>query len=432
MRRKLSLATSVVAVLAFAVGCGNGTTTTPVVVEPEAPVVVEEPQEVTTLPAEVPTGDGIVIWVDETRMGPVSAAADQFTAETGIPVEMVQKNFDDIANDAIAQIPTGEGPDLFVTAHDNLGRLLVNGVIAPITLGNLANDFEPVAIEAFSQDGQLYGVPYAIENIALIRNVDLAPEAPATWDDAIASGRVEGSTVPPILIQSDGENGDPFHFYPLQTSCGAPVFEQNADGSYNETIAMGGENGHRFAEWLAAQGAEGNLSQDITYDIATQQFADGNARYIIGGPWMIDMFSGMNLAIDPIPTACGDPAQPFAGVQGFFLSSQSRNPIAATNFLTNYVASEEVQVALAEAGGRPPALKAAQAAAVAADATGTMQGFMNVGANAVPMPSIPAMAQVWAFWGVTQARIFGGNTTDPDGEWDRMISDIQGAIDANR
>jgi len=422
--------------MALAAGCGGGGTTE--VVEPAAPpAVTEEVEEVEVVetaapPAEAMGTEGIVIWVDETRMGPVSAAADQFTAETGIPVEMVQKNFDDIANDAIAQIPTGEGPDLFVTAHDNLGRLLVNGVIAPVTLGALANDFEPVAIEAFSQDGQLYGVPYAIENIALIRNVDLAPEAPATWDDAIASGRVEGSNVPPILIQSDGENGDPFHFYPLQTSCGAPVFEQNADGSYNDTIAMGGENGHRFAEWLAAQGAEGNLSQDITYDIATQQFADGNARYIIGGPWMIDQFSGMNLAIDPIPTACGEPAQPFAGVQGFFLSSQSRNPIAATNFLTNYVASEEVQVALAEAGARPPALKAAQAAAVANDATGTMQGFMNVGANAVPMPSIPAMAQVWAFWGVTQARIFGGNAANPDAEWDSMINDIQGAIDAAR
>ena len=428
MRRKLSFATSIVAVMAFAVGCGNGTTTTPAPPANE-PGVVTEP---VAPPAEAVDADALVIWVDETRMGPVSDAAARFTADTGIPVEMVQKNFDDIANDAIAQIPTGEGPDLFVTAHDNLGRLLVNGVIAPVTLGAAANDFVPVAIEAFSQDGQLYGVPYAIENIAMIRNVDLAPTAPATWDEAIAGGRVPGSNVPPILIQSDGENGDPFHFYPLQTSCGAPVFEQNADGSYNDTIAMGGENGHRFAQWLHDQGAAGNLSQDITYDIAVQQFADGNAKYIIGGPWMLGAFEGMNLAIDPIPTACGGDAQPFAGVQGFFLSSQSRNPIAANNFLTNYIASQEVQVDLAAAGGRPPALLAAQGPAVAADATGTMQGFMNVGANAVPMPSIPAMAQVWAFWGVTQARIFGGNTADPNGEWDRMIGDIQGAIDANR
>lgn len=192
MRRKLSLITSVVAVMAFTVGCGgNGATTTPAATEPAGPVVTEP----VSPPAQA-SGDGITIWVDETRMGPVSAAAERFTADTGVPVEMVQKNFDDIANDAIAQIPTGEGPDLFVTAHDNLGRLLVNGVIAPVTLGALANDFEPVAIEAFSQDGQLYGVPYAIENIALIRNVDLAPTAPATWDEAIASGRVEGSNVP--------------------------------------------------------------------------------------------------------------------------------------------------------------------------------------------------------------------------------------------
>jgi len=426
-----------ISALALLAGCGGNAVDGATPSVPEQPTVNEPAETTPEEPAEEPAapvgGDDLVIWVDETRLGPVTTAADEFTAATGIGVEVVQKNFDEIATDAISQIPTGEGPDIFITAHDNLGQLLVNGVIAPINLpADLVAAFEPVAIAAFSQDGQLYGVPYAIENIALIRNVDLAPTAPATWEEAIASGQVGGSTVPPILIQSDGENGDPFHFYPLQTSCGAPVFEQNPDGSYNETIAMGGEHGHEFAQWLADQGAAGNLSQDITYDIAVQQFTDGNARYIIGGPWMIDAFSGMNLAIDPIPTACGLPAQPFVGVQGFYLSAQSRNPIAATNFLTNYIANEEVQTALANAGHRPPALTAAQAAAVAADETGTMEGFMRVGSDGVPMPSIPAMSQVWAFWGVTQARIFGGHAADPAAEWDTMIDNIQGAIDANR
>ncbi len=44
-----------------------------------------------------------------------------------------------------------------------------------------------------SYEGQLYGVPYAIENIALLRNIDLVPEAPATFEEleTIALGLVE-------------------------------------------------------------------------------------------------------------------------------------------------------------------------------------------------------------------------------------------------
>ena len=46
--------------------------------------------------------------------------------------------------------------------------------------------FTETAIKAVTFNGQLYGVPYAMENIALIRNTDLAPEAP---DDHRGPGR---------------------------------------------------------------------------------------------------------------------------------------------------------------------------------------------------------------------------------------------------
>ena len=37
-------------------------------------------------------------------------------------------------------------------------------------------------------NGQIYGVPYALENIALYRNTDLAPTAPATMEDLVTTG----------------------------------------------------------------------------------------------------------------------------------------------------------------------------------------------------------------------------------------------------
>src|SRR5690606_39303849 len=63
--------------------------------------------------------------------------------------------------------PAGDGPDIIVGAHDWLGELIVNGLIEPIDLGDLAGDFEQVTLDAFTWGDQLYGVPIAFESIGL-------------------------------------------------------------------------------------------------------------------------------------------------------------------------------------------------------------------------------------------------------------------------
>lgn len=385
------------------------------------------PEETTGGAAEEtsePAGDDgtLTIWVDDTREDAVRAAAETFEAETGATVELVQKNYDDIRPDFLAQVPTGEGPDITVGAHDWLGEFTANGVVAPIELGDVAADFEDVALEAFTYEGQVYGLPYAIENIALYRNTELVDQTPATFDEMIAAGEASGAEYP-FLIQIT-ENGDPYTMYPFQTSFGAPVFETNEDGSYIAELAMGGEAGTAFAQWLAEQGAAGNLNTSWEYDIVVEAFANGEAAFLVGGPWMLGEFGDVELAVDPIPSAGGEPAQPFTGVQGFYVSAQSQNALLATDFLVNYMATEEAQIALYEAGDRTPALTSA-ADVVSEDPIAA--GFREVGADAVPMPSIPEMGEVWNFWGVTEAQIISG-AVDPVDGWEKMIADIEAAI----
>lgn len=368
------------------------------------------------------SGTTLTVWVDDTRLAATQAAAKAFETATKAKVELVKKNFADIQADFTSQVPTGKGPDVTIGAHDWLGNLIQNGVVAPIELGDKAGEFAPVAIQAFTQDGQVYGVPYAIENIGLIRNTKLAPEAPATWDDALAAGKKAGTKYP-ILLQL-GTTGDPYTAYPLQASFGAPVFTQNADGSYTSELAMGGANGEKFAQWLADQGKSGVLDTAITYDIAVDAFAKGKSPFIIGGPWMLEKFKGLDLAIDAIPSAGGQKASPFVGVQGFFISSKSANPIVANDFLTNYIATTDVQYSMYQAGQRTPALTSAAEKAAGDTLTA---GFAKVAADAVPMPSIPEMASVWTFWGVTEANIVSGKQ-QPVAGWQKMISDIQAKI----
>ena len=381
---------------------------------------------------EAPESAGsITVWVDADRAGVLEDAAKDFTADTGVEVKLVQKEFGEIRDQFVQQVPTGEGPDIAVGAHDWLGVLVTNGVVAPVELGDTASDFEQVAIDAWSYEGQTYGVPYAIENIGLLRNTDLVAEAPTSYDDMIAKGTAAGTEYA-FLVGLDPEASDPYHLYPFQTSFGAPVFGTDADGAYDPAdLQIGNAGGQEFATWLASQGATGAgvFNTNITGDLARENFVAGKSPFFLTGPWNVPAAeeAGLNIAVDPIPSAGGQDAQPFAGVQGFFLSSESENRLAANEFLINYIGSVEVQTALYEVGGRAPALTAAFDAAVGSDPI--TAGFGEVGANAVPMPSIPEMGSVWQFWGVTQAAIINGQGGDPVELWNKMASDIQAAIE---
>ena len=372
------------------------------------------------------TGE-ITVWVDADRADVLQDAADAFTADTGVEVKMVQKEFGEIRDQFIQQVPTGEGPDVVVGAHDWLGTLVTNGVVAPVELGDRASEFEQVSIDAVSYEGQTYGVPYAIENIALLRNTDLVPDAATDYDDMITKGKAAGTEYA-FLVGLDPEAADPYHLYPFQTSFEAPVFGTDADGAYDPAdLQIGNDGGTAFATWLGEQGAAGILNTNITGDLAKENFVSGKAPFLLTGPWNVPaaVDAGLNIAVDPIPSAGGSAAQPFAGVQGFFLSSESENRLAANEFMVNYIGSEEVQTALYEVGGRTPALTASYEAAVEADPI--TAGFGEVGANAVPMPSIPEMGAVWEFWGVTEAAIINGSD-DPAALWTKMAADIQSAI----
>jgi arabinogalactan oligomer/maltooligosaccharide transport system substrate-binding protein len=368
----------------------------------------------------------LTMWVDDTRIDSMRPVVEAFTEKTDIDVELVQKATGDIGPDFVTQVPTGEGPDVIVSAHDGLGEWVNNGVVAPLELGEKADGFAESAVSAMAYDGQNYGVPISIENIALVRNDALLTETTATTFDELVA-QAQGVGQPFSVVVQQGEESDPYHLYPLQTSFGAPVFEQAADGSYTDTLAMGGEAGQAYAAYLAKLGQEKVLDLSVDGDKAKQAFLDGQAPYIITGPWNTSAFeeAGMDISVLPIPSAGGEPAQPFVGVQGVFISAQSKNPVLANELVANFLTTEEAQTMLYEEGGRLPALTAA------ADKVDDpiLQGFNEAGATGAPMPAIPAMSSVWSFWGATEAQIVGQQTGDPAGAWDAMVANIQGAID---
>lgn len=372
----------------------------------------------------------ITIWVDANRAKALTDVISTFEKENGVSVKVVQKEFGDaLREDFIKQAPTGKGPDVVLGAHDWLGTWVQNGVVAPLTIDN-AGDFEKVATQAMSYEGQQYGLPVSIENIALVRNTEIDPSPHATFDELLAAGQAAvaaGKAEFPFILQV-GANADPYHMYPIQTSFDAPVFGLKADGSYNpDDLQLGSPGGNTFAAKLAEWGAAGILSTSVTGDIAIENFINKKAPSMITGPWNIQKIkdSGMKYSIEAIPSAGGGPATPFVGVQGFFVSSQSKNALLANKFVVDYLGSEDVQTKIFEAGGRAPALKSAFEAA---QSNPDVAAFGAVGAKGVPQPSIPAMGQVWGDWGATEAALISGTAGDPTTAWQAMVTTVKGKI----
>lgn len=364
----------------------------------------------------------LTIWADDTRYDQIVELSKDFTAATQVEVNVVQKSVDSMVDEFLAQVPTGKGPDIIINAHDKLGQMVSNGVVGTVDIANIKDKLAPAAVQGVTYEGQTYGVPYAVESIALIRNNKLTQAEPKTFDEMIEAGKAAGKEYP--FIMQMGTEGDPYHMYPFQTSFGAPVFKQEADGSYTSELALGGEGGTKFAEWLKAQGEAKVLDPAISGDIAKQSFIDGKAPFTVTGPWNVGPFreAGMDVSVLPIPSAGGQPAQPFVGVQVFFASAKTENPLLVNKFF-EYVGTEDVQMKLYELGKRIPAMPAVAAKVDDAD----IKAFAEVAGSGVPMPAIPAMGSVWEFWGVTEANIVTGKEQPADG-WNKMAENITKAI----
>ncbi|WP_212753921.1 sugar ABC transporter substrate-binding protein [Nakamurella aerolata] len=378
------------------------------------------------------SGATITVWADELRAKPLTDIAKKFEADTGAKVVIQQKDFGKITNDFIAQAPTGKGPDIIVTAHDGLGKMVQNGVVAPLELGDKASQFQDVTIKAMTYNGKVYGLPYAVENIALVRNTALAPDKPKDFDDAVATGQKlvkDGKAKFPFLVQQDAKGGDPYHMYPFQTSFGAPVFASTPDGGFDpKKLTMNSPEGVKFAQWLAKQGKAGVFKGTISQDIAKDAFAKGQSPYIVTGPWNAPDFekAGIKFTIEDVPSAGGQPAKPFVGVQGFFVSAKSKNALLANSFVLDYLSTEQVQLDLYKSGGRAPALKSAFDK-IKSDPV--VAQFGAVGAKGTPQPNIPAMDAVWSDWGTTELAIIQGKG-DPKALWDKMCASIESKIAA--
>jgi len=375
---------------------GCGTAATPTV----------EPTEAVVEPTAEPTAAGpaatLRIWADDTRTPILLGLADQFLADYNVQLVVEDLGVvQDIRAQVLIAVPAGEGPDIYIGVHDWLGALVESGLAAPIDIGEARDLFVPSTLDAFTYtDGQLYGVPYATENLGFFYNTEMVPEPPTTWDQVLEIGRAlkaEGTVQYAIAI-----GGDPgYNSFPIQEAFGGYVFGRDEAGVWNaDDIGLGSEGEIAAVTWMRQAVEEGLMPETTDYDTNHALFETGQIPFLMAGPWALDRIraSGVPYAVAPF---FPDEGAPFLGVQGFLVNPYSENVLLAQAFLTEYVATEEVMQTLYETGLRPSAFESVLATTSDPD----LAAMGQAGVNAIPMPNIPEMGSVWGAWnaGITIA-----------------------------
>ncbi|NJC69440.1 maltose ABC transporter substrate-binding protein [Planosporangium thailandense] len=360
------------------------------------------------------SGGTLVIWADDKRTAALKPFADRFGKENGLTVQ-VQAVSKELQTNFLTASQSGKAPDIVVGAHDWIGNLVQNGAIDPVALSAAQKAaFSAQSIKAVTFNDQVYGVPYAVENLALIRNTALAPEVPATIEDLVATGKklkADGK-VSEIMALQVGQNGDAYHIYPLYSSAGGYLFGAKPNGDYDpKDLGVAKPEAQAAFTKIAALGekGEGALKRSIGSDNAIATFTGGKAAFLISGPWAITDVkkAGLSYDVSPVPGfAGGKQAQPFVGVQAFYVASKGRNKAVAQEFVANYVTRTDLAKALYQAEPRPPALTAALDAVKGDDPD--LQKFLDAGKNGVILPAIPEMASIWDPFGKAEAAVVGG------------------------
>jgi arabinogalactan oligomer/maltooligosaccharide transport system substrate-binding protein len=380
------------------------------------------------------TGGALLIWADEPRARALRPFADRFTMENpGVTVRIEVVDFEEMLEQLLQAGPAGTGPDLFLGAHEWLTQLVPARAVAPVKLSRVASQFLPVTAKAFSRDGRFYGVPIAFQNVALVRNTRLVPQAPRTWEElekvALRLKRQKKVDIPLGLPVPD-----PFSEYPLFSAFGGYLFGETSNGDVDsDDIGLDSSSGLKAAEAFARWTRRGLIDTRVTNDVMVQRFGDGRIPFAITGPWSIEQAGngfatrGVPFAIEPIPPVAGGEPKPLVHVQGFMVSRFAKTPLLAQTFAVDYLTDEEAQVRLSGASRRPPALRAALERVQADPGLGA---FARSGRNGVPVPTIPRADRVWPIWTAAYTELFNG-TKSPRKAFEDAATRIKETITRN-
>ncbi|WP_439287887.1 maltose/maltodextrin ABC transporter substrate-binding protein MalE [Lonepinella sp. BR2904] len=334
----------------------------------------------------------LVIWINGDKgYNGLAEVGKKFEKDTGVSVlvehpDKLEEKFSQVAS-------TGDGPDIIFWAHDRFGGYAQSGLLAEIHPSKeFKEKFVDFAWDAETYNGKIIGYPVAIESLSLIYNKDIVKEAPKSWEDIIALDK---------KLKAEGKNAimwnlsEPYFTWPVVASNGGYAFKFS-NGKYDANdIGVNNAGSQKALQFVVDMVKNKVINADMDYSIAEAAFNKGQAALTINGPWAWGNIeqSKINYGVTVLPTLNGQPSKAFVGVLSAGVNSASPNKDLATEFLENYLLTDD---GLSAVNKDKPlgavALKSYQAE-LAKDPR--IAATMENAQKGEIMPNIPQMSAFW-------------------------------------
>ncbi len=299
--------------------------------------------------------------------------------------------YDPFVDKITITVPRGQGPDLFIFAHNMIGNWVDKGVLEPLSGkvdGSVLKQFMPESVKATVYRKNLYGLPLAFKSLVMFYNKDLLPEPPATMEELIEKAKAiqkdKGEGFDGIVYQAGG-----LYFHAMwMHAFGGAVFDADHKPAFDTEAQV------KALRFLRALHFEHKvLPKGLSGFMVTSLFNDGKAAVVFNGPWFRPEISDkVNYGVATIPTVEGHTPKPFLGVESLFITKTSKHKEAALEAALYLAGAESAGVRMRE--GKQPVAHAATLAQGAKEDP-TMKVFMDQANSAVLMDATPEMQLVW-------------------------------------
>jgi arabinogalactan oligomer/maltooligosaccharide transport system permease protein len=372
--------------------------------------------------------EAVVLWhsyAGEERAALEEVAAAINERSTEFRLVLVSVPHEALADKLTNAIPNGNGPDLFIyPGHDRIGDWVAGGLIEPIEYyvsDATADRFSPDAIGAMAYQGSLYGLPLAVKSVALYYRTDRVDQPPATTDELVAMGRRLTAGGRFALVY---DNADLYGHAAWLHGFGGRLFDSRGQLTIDTPEAIAAAH---FAQQIGGEG--GIVPPGMTGTLVSTLFNEGKAAMAISGPWLqAELKADVPWKVASLPTvsATGQPAAPFLGAEGVFLSTRAHDMDAAFAIMDE-LASDDSALRRARRGRQVVPNRAAyREPDIGGDPV--LAAFQAQAEHAVPMPATPAMRMVWTPYETALQRIIGQGA-DPAATLGAAEREIAGYLD---
>jgi arabinogalactan oligomer / maltooligosaccharide transport system substrate-binding protein len=307
-----------------------------------------------------------------------------------LKVTTVEVPFADLFKKYETDAATGGGPDLFIAPNDSLGFEAREGVLADLdtALTGKLDGKTPTAVAGSKVEGKLFMVPESLKAVGLFYDSAKLATPPATTD-ALLAGVKDGS----IKAAFFGGNDGVYHEFGWWAGFGGALMD-----SSGKCIAAttGVPDAYKYLQELQTAGAK-FLPK---YDDMANGFKAGTYNLIVDGPWATGGYKTAvpGLKSAPMPAGPKGPAQPLAGVDGWYVNPATKDMDLAVAFALRMTDQSAEQVFVDTAGHIP-----ANTANTITDPI--TQGFADAVATGFPRPQIKQLDNFWGNFGNAQQKI---------------------------